>query len=84
KKVYELKGNELSIRLFFYVIMNDTYQSIPWPYKSKDFPGSIDYRQSLHIMHTILNSRKSHKNRVPALSKKSAWIIAHMKETYNF
>ena len=84
KKVYELKGNELSIRLFFYVIMNDTYQSIPWPYKSKDFPDSIDYRQSLHIMLTILNSRKSHKNRVPVLSKKSAWIIAHMKETYNF
>ncbi|BDC77740.1 transcriptional regulator (plasmid) [Enterococcus faecalis] len=84
KKFYELKGNELSIRLFFYVIMNDTYQSIPWPYKSKDFPDSIDYRQSLHIMLTILNNRKNYKNRVPALSKKSAWIIAHMKETYNF
>lgn len=81
---YELKGNELSIRLFLYVFMNDTYQSIPWPYKSKDIPDSIDYRQSLHIMLTILNSRKSHKYRVPALSKKSAWIIAHMKETYNF
>ncbi|MDB1624915.1 helix-turn-helix domain-containing protein [Enterococcus faecalis] len=84
KKNYELKGNELSIRLFFYVIMNDTYQSIPWPYKSKHFPDSIDYRQSLHIMLTILNSRKSHKNHMPVLSKKSAWIIAHMKETYNF
>lgn len=64
--------------------MNDTYQSIPWPYKSKVFPNSIDYQKSLHIMLTILNNRKSHKDRVPALSKKSAWIIAHMKETYNF
>ncbi|MBI0603805.1 helix-turn-helix domain-containing protein [Enterococcus faecalis] len=84
KKLYELKGNELSILLFFYVVMNDTYQSIPWPYKSKDLPDSNDYRQSLHIILTILNSRKSQKERVPVLSKKSAWIIAHMKENYNF
>ncbi len=55
--------------------MNDTYQSIPWPYKSKDFPDSIDYRQSLHIMLTILNSRKSHKVRVPALSKKVLGLL---------
>lgn len=83
KKFYEIKGNELSIRLFLYIIMNDTYQSIPWPYKSKNFPNSIDYRQSLHIMLTILESRKSYKDRMPSLSKKSAWIINHMKETYN-
>ena len=84
KNRYELKGNELSIRLFLYVVMNDTYQSIPWPYKSKYFPDSIDYQQPLHIMLTILNSRKGQKERVPALNKKSAWIIAHMKETYYF
>lgn len=81
---YELSGNELSIHFFLYVIMNDTYQSIHWPYKSKDFPDSIDYQQSLHIFLTILNKRKGHKERIPELSKKSAWIIAHLKETYNF
>lgn len=79
-----LIGNELSICLFFYVLMNDTYHSLPWPYTTKDLPQHINFRQSLHIMLTIINSRKNSNATVPKLKPKSSWIISQMKETYNF
>lgn len=84
KGVCELTGNELSIRLFLYVLMNDTYHSLPWPYATKDLPQYINSRQSLNIILTILTSRTDRQIVVPALNEKSTWIISQMKENYNF
>ncbi|OUZ27869.1 hypothetical protein A5806_002645 [Enterococcus faecium] len=82
--IYGLKGNELSIHLFLYVLMNDTYQSIPWPYNNDNFPAYIDYRQSLHIVLTIINSRKGKEEYIPDLNTKIDFITSCMKKTYNF
>ncbi|WP_235503423.1 helix-turn-helix domain-containing protein [Enterococcus faecium] len=82
--IYGLKGNELSIHLFLYVLMNNTYQSIPWPYNNDNFPAYIDYRQSLHIVLTIINSRKGKEEYIPDLNTKIDFITSCMKKTYNF
>lgn len=82
--VFELKGNELSICLFLYVIMNDTYNTVPWPYKTNDLYKNINFHQSLDIVLTILSSRKKYFPLITPLSKKSHWIISNMKDTHNF
>ncbi|NSM94166.1 helix-turn-helix domain-containing protein [Enterococcus faecalis] len=82
--ICELKGNELSIRLFLYVLMNDAYNSFCWPYTLESLPKRINYRQSLHIMLTIMISRKSYNAIVSELTKKNNCIINQLKENYNF
>lgn len=84
KRRYRIAGDELAIRLFLYVLMKDTYHSLPWPYTNKDLPQEVNLQQPLHILLSILNIRKSQKNSMPSLNIKSHWVVSQMKQVYNF
>lgn len=81
---FQIIGNELSIRIFLYVLMNDAYHSLSWPYMEKNLPEMIDFQQSFHIIITILNKRKYMKNNITPLNQKSTWVISQMKHIYDF
>ncbi|WP_177183994.1 helix-turn-helix domain-containing protein [Enterococcus malodoratus] len=74
---YSLTGNELELRLFSYILLQDSYQSLEWPYKDvtkaqirENIPEEIikffhtisnTKRNSLYLLHQLLRSRYEHQ-----------------------